>query len=99
MGKKVWKPDQIPMPSYKRGAVEWNITDEYDCTIYLHYKNKAFYGEWLIYDEKADDWDSKPMSPEEVKEIVEKKNLVAAFKAFAQMPLSNPNYADISLYK
>lgn len=77
MNKKVYKADQLPS-SIEDDCVEWSSTDN-DCNVRINYlpnRKVKLSGEWLEWNEEKQDWDSKPMTRNEVVEIMHKVDMV-----------------------
>ncbi|MCF8017860.1 MAG: hypothetical protein K9L62_00545 [Vallitaleaceae bacterium] len=77
MKKKVYKADQMPS-SIEDDCVEWASAD-YDCNVKINSLPNGkvkLSGEWLEWNEEKQDWDSKPMTRNEVVEIMHKVDMV-----------------------
>jgi hypothetical protein len=77
MKKTVYKADQLP--SYiEQDCVEWECHDN-ECNVRINFLPNGkvkLSGEWVKWDEKADDWESRPMSRNEVVEVMHTADLV-----------------------
>ena len=77
MKKEVYRVDQLP--SYiGQDFVEWECHDR-ECNVRISFLANGkirLSGEWLVWDENADDWKQHPMSRNEVVEVMDAADLV-----------------------